>query len=175
MPKYTNTKSGETREMSDTAYKALSPGMRALWKLDSVIADAVASTAKSIPPAGVTVNSNSGKAAEAAEVLTEAFAEVGVAFNPDGDILDHAIAAAGALRQGKAALSAAKTAEGNSVTKEPAKGDEEPEAKKTEELKPKTFEEMNATELKAELDKRGVPYKGNASKAQLLEQLQNAD
>ena len=179
MPKYTNTKSGESREMSDTTYKALSPGMKALWKLDSDITAAVASTAKSIPPAGITVNASGKNADEAHDVLAEVFDELGIA-KPDGSILDMAITAAGALRQGKAAIDSALKTANDALGIKDGETEKTPDltakgAEKTEEVKPKTFAEMNAKELKVELDKRGVPYKGNASTAQLLEQLQNAD
>ena len=165
---YVHTKTGETREFVDSVYKNLSKTLKALWVPADELTEKALSTTKSIPPAGIIINSSNKNVDEAHAILADVFDELGIA-KPDGSILDMAITAAGALRQSHAGLSAVKTAKADGVKKEAVKEDEEPQEQV------KTIEEYSKAELQDALTKRGIVYAVRDSKEVLLDLLKNAD
>jgi anaerobic glycerol-3-phosphate dehydrogenase len=152
-------KDGEERDFSELAFKKLSPGEKAKWQLKETVERKNLETAVNIP--SIKVNN---EVSDATKELTEVFDELGIKYHGITSIHDLAITAAAALRG-----SYAKTDGKKEVKKE--------EVKETakEPTGPKKFEDMTPDELKAELDKRGVPYKSNNSAATLLKLLQDAD
>jgi hypothetical protein len=183
---YVHVKSGERREFVDSVYKNLSKTLKALWLPADEVAAQALSSAKSIHPAGITVNSSNKSADEAHAVLAEVFDELGIA-KPDGSILDMAITAAGALRSASAAINKAiqdsiegaptkapdLTAKEEVQTKVDADGNTKRANEEKEEAK--TIDDYTKAELQEALNKRGIVYGARDTKDQLLTLLKNAD